>query len=66
MTKGEFISLTFHLDDDAEILAMSVYDFEDGGGKKFRSIAGAEEMVMYHDEDGDADVIVLLYDDEED
>lgn len=66
MTKGEFVESVFHLDDDAELLAMSVYDFDDGEGKKFRHISSAEEMVMYHDEDGDVDVIVLLYDDEED
>ena len=66
MTKGELFDLMSHLDDETEILAMSAYDLEDGDGKKVRSISDAEEMVLYHDIDGDSPVIVLLYNDEED
>jgi hypothetical protein len=66
MTKGELIDFMSYLDDDTEILAMSAYDLDDGEGKRVRSISDAEEMVLYHDLDGDRPVIVLLYNDEED
>ena len=65
MTKGELIDFMSHLDDDTEILAMSAYDLEDNSVDRVRTVSDAEEMVLYHDIDGDRPVVVLLYNDEE-
>ena len=66
MTKGELIDFMSRLDDDTEILAMSAYDLEDNSVDRVRTVSDAEEMVLYHDIDGDRPVVVLLYNDEED
>lgn len=63
MTKGEFIALFEHCDDDTEMFAASVYDY-DTTGKKM-SISDADEIDFYHEDDGDKPAIVLIFNDEE-
>lgn len=64
LTLGQLRELTNHLDDETEIVSMSVYDFDESESNRLMSVVELVEIESVKCEDSDVQVVALLFEDD--